>query len=76
MEKFKKGDKVLVFNGAIKGQIVTIERKYSNITGYYELIYTIREDKNKYTHYYCSESNIIPLKGNELLSILYGVEED
>lgn len=76
MANFKKGEKVLITNSYTKGKVVTVDKRYSNITGYYELIYTIRSKDCSYMYYYCSENSLVSLDDNELLAILYGVEED
>lgn len=76
MADLKRGDKVLIFSESIKGKIVTVDRKYSNITGYYELTYTVNVEGHSYMYYYCSENNLIPLTNNKLLSVLYGLENE
>ena len=76
MEKFKKGDTVLILDIKRVGKVIELDHRYSYITGFHDILYVIRCTENHYMNYYRCEESMVLLDGTDLISILYGVEED
>lgn len=76
MEKYKKGDIVLVVDYYLVGKIVTTEVRYSNVTGHTKDYYVVRSHTNKYTHYYCEEDKVVKIEGNFLLTTLFAIDDE